>query len=76
MRHFRPLLNIRAKTASEGIARAGDESEGKLALEHESGDAGRVGHGEDLEDERRGDLVGGVTEYIVDSGWEVHFNDF
>lgn len=54
---FSPELSVDGQTAVQCFSGAGGETEREFALEHEDGDAGWVGEGEELEDEGGGNLV-------------------
>lgn len=69
-----PKIDIDRQTGVERVAGFGDEAFGELALEHEDRHAGGVGHGEHLEDQRRGDLVGCVGDEGVAGGHFGHFD--
>ena len=57
-----PEVDVDTQPRVERITRPGHQSLCEFSLEHEYGDAGRVGHGQHLEDERTGNLVGGVGD--------------
>lgn len=57
-----PEVDVDTQPRVESIAGPSHQSLCEFSLEHEHGDAGRVGHGQHLEDERTGNLVGRVGD--------------
>lgn len=61
-------MDVGAETGPEGGGGACDETKGEFALEHEDSAAEEGAVGEEAEDERGGDLVGGVGDADVEVG--------
>lgn len=60
MRDASPHLHVDGEARVEFVAGLGEEAHGEFLLEHEDAGTGRIGEGEEFEDEGGGDLVGGV----------------